>query len=156
MLNSSPEGIFSISAQQETPMPRFQPIIIQEQQQISREDLARSQQAIAEMQHHYNTYQAQVNILQNNIITQEDAHRFSGLLLELNRCRDSLNRHIAAYNELVSLANVQFASSRLSDQAKREIYHLYHSGRWTQIQLAGQYGVQQSTISKIVNGQAPT
>ncbi|MBS3799099.1 hypothetical protein [Pseudoalteromonas sp. BDTF-M6] len=133
----------------------FEPIIQQQQQQITREELARSKQAITELQHHYNTYEAQVRMLQSNMKTEEDAIQYSTLMLELNRCRENLNRHINAYNQLVQLANVQFPTSRLSDQAKKEIYHFYHSGRYNQVQLASQYGVQQSTISKIVNGPQP-
>jgi hypothetical protein len=37
---------------------QFEPIIQQQQQQVSREELARSKQAITELQHHYNSYEA--------------------------------------------------------------------------------------------------
>ncbi|MBT2772120.1 hypothetical protein J7J47_07720 [Halomonas sp. ISL-60] len=129
--------------------------IQQEQQQVSREELARSRQAITEMEHHYSNYEAQVRMMQNNMKTDEDALKYANLMLELNRCRDNLRRHIDSYNELVRIANVQFPTTRLSDQVKREIYHLYHSNRYTQVQLAQQYGIEQSTVSKIVNGQPP-
>lgn len=129
--------------------------IQQEQQQVSREQLARSRQAIAEMEHHYNNYEAQMRMMQSNIRTEEDALKYASLMLELNRCRDNLKRHIDSYNELVRIANVQFSTTRISDQVKREIYHFYHSKRYTQMQLAQQYGVDQSTVSKIVNGQPP-
>jgi chromosome segregation ATPase len=134
---------------------QFEPII-QQQQQVSREELARSKQAITELQHHYNSYEAQLRLLQSNMKTEEDSIKYASLMLELNRCRDNLNRHINAYNELVQLANVEFPTNRLSEQAKKEIYHFYHSGRYNQNQLASQYGVQQSTISKIVNGSQPS
>ncbi|GAA3705491.1 hypothetical protein GCM10022421_10500 [Oceanisphaera sediminis] len=134
----------------------LEPIIIQQQQQVSREELARSKQAITELQYHYDNYESQLRLLQNNMTTEEDAVQYASLMLELNRCRDNLNRHITSYNQLIQLANVQFPSTRLGDQAKREIYHFYHSGRYTQVELASQYGVQQSTISKIVNGPQPS
>jgi len=135
----------------------FEPIIQQQQQQqqVSREELARARQAISEMERHYSNYETQIRLLQSNMRTEEDAVKYATLVLELNRCRDFLNRHINAYNELIRLANVEFPTSKLSEQAKREIYHFYHSGRYTQTQLAHQYGVQQGTISKIVNGQPP-
>ncbi|MDN0008060.1 hypothetical protein QVM88_17385 [Providencia stuartii] len=124
------------------------------EQQISREQLARTRQVIEEMQIHYNNYENQVRMMQHNIKNQEDALAYSSHILELNRCRDNIIRHINSYNQMIQLANVQFKSN-LSDQAKREIYHFYHSGRYTQDQLAAHYSVQQSTISKIVNGPAP-
>ncbi|MBE5213312.1 hypothetical protein IG611_01350 [Pectobacterium sp. A535-S3-A17] len=125
------------------------------EQQITREQLARTRQAVEEMRLHYDNYEQQVRLMQNNIKTDEDAVRYSSLLLELNRGRDNLNRHINSYNEMVRIANLSF-TSRLSDIAKREIYHLYHSGRYTQDQLAAHYGIQQGTVSKIVNGQPPS
>lgn len=134
---------------------QFEPIIQQQQQQVSREELARSKQAITELQHHYDSYEAQLRLLQSNMKTEEDSIKYASIMLELNRCRDNLNRHINAYNELVQLANVEFPTSRLSEQAKKEIYHFYHSGRYNQNQLASQYGVQQGTISKIVNDSQP-
>jgi hypothetical protein len=147
---------FNYSKYSQGNIMHFEPIIEQQQQQVSREELARSKQAIAELQHHYNTYEAQLRMLQSSMNTQEDAVKYASLMLELNRCRDSLNRHITAYNQLIQLADVQFPTSRLSDQAKKEIYHLYHSGRYNQIQLASHYGIQQSTVSKIINGPQPS
>lgn len=129
----------------------FEPVIQQQQQQITREELARAKQAITELQYHYNNYESQLRLLQHNMKTPEDALQYSNLMLQLNRSRDDLNRHIQAYNQLIQLANIEFSTAKISEQAKREIYHFYHSGRYNQNQLASQYGVQQGTISKIVN-----
>ncbi|HFP9398650.1 TPA: helix-turn-helix domain-containing protein [Klebsiella michiganensis] len=132
----------------------FQPINQPYQQQITREQLARTRQALDEMKLHYDNYEAHIRQMQHNIKTPEDSIKFSTHILELNRCRDNLIRHINAYNEMIQISNLQF-SSRLSEQAKTEIYHFYKSGRYTQEQLAAQYGVTQSAISKIVNGSVP-
>ncbi|HED3065074.1 TPA: hypothetical protein R4057_002027 [Kluyvera ascorbata] len=133
----------------------YEPYVFQQQTQVSREELARARQAIHEMEHHLANFENQVRLMQSNVKTDEDAVKFSSALLELNRTKDALQRHVSAYNDMIRIANVEH-TSRLSAQAKREIYHLYHSKRFTQDLLAAQYGVQQSTISKIVNGPMPT
>lgn len=129
---------------------------IAQQQQITREELARARQVIVEMQHHCSVYENQVLMLQRTIKDPKDALELARCIVELNQKKEALDSHIHAYNRLIQLANVEFPNNRLSDQARREIYHLYYSGRYTQVQLAEQYGVQQSTISKIINNPQPT
>lgn len=132
----------------------YEPYMYQQQTQVSREELARTRQTIHEFELHLNRLDQQVRMMQTALNSQDDIQRYSNLLFELNRGRAELQRHIKTYNEMIRLANVTH-TSRLSEQAKREIYHLYHARRYTQDQLALQYGIQQSTVSKIVNGSAP-
>ncbi|WP_152998348.1 hypothetical protein [Pantoea stewartii] len=132
----------------------FEPYVYQQQTQVSREELARTRQAIHELEYHLTKVDSYVRMMQSTITSPEEMHKYSSAVLELNRGRAELQRHINAYNDMIRIANVTH-SSRLTEQAKREIYHFYHSGRYTQDQLATQYGVQQGTVSKIVNGPVP-
>ncbi|PUE56519.1 hypothetical protein B9Z44_14890 [Limnohabitans curvus] len=55
---------------------------------------------------------------------------------------------------MINLANITFGKT-IPDQCRREISHLYNAGRYTQAQLAAAYGISQSAVSKIINGQIP-
>jgi len=133
----------------------FQPYSYQQQNEVSREELARTRQTIHEMERHLNNLDRNVRMMQSNVKTPDDAVKYSSALLELNRGKEDLQRHINSYNDMIRIANITH-TSRLSEQAKREIYHLYHSKRYTQDQLAEHYGVQQGTVSKIINGSIPS
>jgi hypothetical protein len=121
---------------------------------IQRHEIARIRQTINDLEQHFNTIYQTATYLGQNLRTHEDTIRYASALLELNQTRDSLQRHYSALNEMIQLANIDFGKT-IPDQSRREIYHLYHAGRYTQAQLATQYQISQSAVSKIVNGLAP-
>lgn len=48
----------------------------------------------------------------------------------------------------------RIGKSKLDTQTVQAIRRLYASGKWTQIQLADQFGIEQSGISNIINRKA--
>ncbi len=122
--------------------------------QLQRNEIARMQQLIFDTELHLRHLNDNVMYLGRNIRTQEESIRYASLLVELNQTKDYLNSHYQALNNMIQMANLNF-SKTIPEQCRREIYHLYHAGRYTQTQLASQYNVSQSAVNKIVNGAAP-
>ncbi|MGJ0637612.1 hypothetical protein [Xenorhabdus bovienii] len=74
----------------------------------------------------------------------------------MQKIRDTelnLVQHHNILNQMLAMIPMD-SSRQISDHVKREIYHLYHAGRYTQEQLAAHFGVSQST-HRIVTGEAP-
>lgn len=133
---------------------QFQIQNIQYQQQIQRHEMARLQQTISEMQWHLNGLYQRATLLGQTMQTEQDRYEYANLLFQLNHTSTALNSHIDYLNQMISMANINFGKN-IPDQCRREIYHLYYAGRYTQSQLAAQYNVSQSAVSKIINGPAP-
>ena len=124
------------------------------QQQIQRHEVARMQQTISEMEWHLNGLHQRAAYLGQTMQTDQDRKEFTNLLMKLNQTTASLNMHYDDLSKMVNMANLNYGKN-IPEQCRREVYHLYHAGRYNQSQLASHYGVSQSAVSKIVNGPAP-
>ncbi len=123
-------------------------------QQINRHEIARTRQFIDDLIYQHDNLDRYIHSFNFDPANREAFTQYSNALYQLNLLKTNIQENITHYNELINGVNTNFSKS-LPDQCKREIYHLYHAGRYTQEALAGHYGVHQSTISKIVNGDAP-
>lgn len=121
---------------------------------MQQHELARLRQTIMELEFHQSNLISQLNALAMRISTPEDHMQYAQLLGLINGTRASLEQHVSALHQLLALVPAE-SGRQVSDQAKREIYHLYHASRYTQEALAMQYGVSQSTVNRIVNGAPP-
>lgn len=130
------------------------PAYIQFAQQNQRHEIARLQQFVYELENYVATAHQRLVYMSSTMQSPEQILEFSQLQLEFNRSYKSLIEHQATLTQMLSLASPSF-EKQISEQCRREIYHLYHAGRYTQAQLAAQYGVSQSAVSKIVNSAAP-
>lgn len=123
-------------------------------QQIQRHEIAQIRQLIQDLEYQRANVYHQAVLMGQNITTHEDQLTYAGLLGKLNQLNSSLGQYSQILNQMLSMATPDFSRS-IPDQVKREVYHLYHAGRYTQDQLAEQYSIGQSTVNKIVNGPAP-
>ncbi|MEC4748581.1 helix-turn-helix transcriptional regulator [Methylomicrobium sp. Wu6] len=130
------------------------PAYIQIEQQNRRHEIARLHQFINELENHIATLHSRLVYLGQGLSTPDQCNEYAQLLWRLNQDTANLNAHRLHLSSLIELANVSYGKN-LSEQCRREIFHLYHAGRYTQAQLAKQYGVSQSAVSKIINGPVP-
>lgn len=126
---------------------------IQMEQQNQRHQIARTRQFIYELEQHTANIHGQLNHLARNL-TPENTLAYTNLLTKFRNSYDQLQNY---KNNLVAMMNMMPTefSKTISEQCKREIYHFYHAGRYTQNELANHYGISQSAVSKIVNGDPP-
>ena len=122
--------------------------------QVQRHEIARIRQLIHDLENHHANLFNQLSILATEVDTPEDQLRYAGLVQKIRETRKSLMDHSKYLEELLTIAPTDF-SRNISDQVKREIFHLYSAGRYTQDELANQYAVSQSTVHRIVTGEAP-
>jgi len=127
---------------------------VQQSQQIQRHEVARMQQFVFDLEKHINDLHKHVTYIGQTMSSQEESMKYSSLLLELNKTISSLNTHKQTLNQMLQMSGINFGKT-IPDQSRREIYHYYHAGRFSQAELARQYGISQSAVSKIVNSQAP-
>ena len=127
---------------------------VQQAQQIQRHEVARMQQFVFDLEKHVNDLHRHVTYIGQTISTQDESIEYSSLLLKLNQTIGSLNTHRQTLNQMLQMADISFGKT-IPDQSRREIYHYYHAGRYSQAELARQYGISQSAVSKIVNSHAP-
>jgi hypothetical protein len=127
---------------------------VQQVTQAQRHEIARIRQLISEFEWHLRDLHQRATVIGRTMQTQEDSIKYANLLLELNRTSEALNSHYQSLNQMMQMANFSFGKT-IPDQCRREIYHLYHAGRYTQAQLASQYQISQSAVNKIVNGPVP-
>lgn len=130
------------------------PAYIQVEQQNQRHEIARLYQFVYELENHIASVHQRLAYLGRELITQEQRLEYAQLLQNLNGSITALHEYRANLNSMLELANINFGKT-IPEQCRREIYHLYHAGRYTQAQLAGHYGISQSAVSKIINGHAP-
>lgn len=127
---------------------------IQVEQQNQRHEIARLHQFVVELENYIATLHHRLAYLGQVLATPEQQMEYAQLLMNLNGSMATLHQHRANLNAMITLANLSFGKT-IPEQCRREIFHLYHAGRYTQAQLAGQYGISQSAVSKIVNGPVP-
>nr|WP_202979401.1 helix-turn-helix transcriptional regulator [Aeromonas hydrophila] len=123
-------------------------------QQNQRHEIARLQQFVYELENYVATVHQRLVYMGSTLSSPEQVLEYSQLQLAFNQSYQSLKEHQSTLSKMLSLAAPSFEKP-ISEQCRREIYHLYYAGRYTQNQLAAQYGVSQSAVSKIVNGPAP-
>lgn len=125
-------------------------------QQNQRHEIARVRQFVIELEHHLATMHERLIHFGRNVSTAEDSVKYGQLMLEMNQKRVSLESYRNTLVELTAMADGASGFGKtLSEQCKREIFHLYATGRYTQEQLAWQYGTTQGTVCKVVNGPSP-
>ena len=122
--------------------------------QMQQHEVARMRQFMHELEFHRGNLYQQLNLLAPRISSAEDQLQYAGLIQQIRETEASLAQHHQTLTQLLALVPPE-NSRQISDQVKREIYHYYHVGRYTQEQLASQYGVSQSTVNRIVNGEPP-
>ena len=127
---------------------------IRQAPQIQRHEIARMQQFVLDLENHVDTIHQKLTLIARTMSSEEDRLRYTTMLLDFNKTIDSLNEHREKLNEMLSMADTNFGKT-IPEQCRREIYHLYHSGRYSQVELANQYDISQSAVSKIVNGSMP-
>lgn len=130
------------------------PAYVQFEQQNQRHEIARLQQFVYELENYIATVHQRLVYMGSTLQSHEQVLEYSRLQFEFNQSYKSLREHQTTLSQMISLAAPSF-EKQISEQCRREIYHLYYAGRYTQVQLAAQYGVSQSAVSKIVNGPAP-
>lgn len=122
--------------------------------QMQRQEIARMRQFMYELEFHRSNLYQQLNLLAPRISSPEDQLQYVGLVQQIQQTEASLGQHHQTLTQLLAMVPPE-NSRQISDQVRREIYHYYHAARYTQEQLANQYGVSQSTVHRIVNGEPP-
>lgn len=124
-------------------------------QQPARHEIARLQQVIVDLEKHLESVHHQAVLIGQTMKSKEDMEKYTQLVFNLRQGSENLISYKENLSKLLEMANLDFGKG-IPEQCRREIYHFYHAGKYTQSQLANQYGVSQSAVSKIVNGQAPS
>ena len=122
--------------------------------QVQRHEIARIQQFMQELDFHRTNMYQQLSILATRISTPEQQLEYAGLIQKIRDTEENLVSHNNYLNQIMSMIPME-QPRQVSDHVKREIYHLYHAGRYTQDQLAQHYMVSQTTVHRIVTGDAP-
>jgi uncharacterized protein YjcR len=122
--------------------------------QVQRHEIARIRQFMHESELHLANMYQQLSILATQISTPEQQLEYARLIQKIRETQQSLVQHNEYLTQMLAMVPTEFPRT-ISDQVKREIYHLYHAGRYTQEHLAAHYGVSQSTVHRIVTGEAP-
>lgn len=122
--------------------------------QVQRHEIARIRQFMYELTQHRDNMYRQLSMLAPQIATSKQQLEYVGLIQKIRGTEQALTEHNNYLNQMLAMAQPEY-SRQIPDQVKREIYHLYHAGRYTQELLAEQYGVSQSTVHRIVTGDAP-
>ncbi|ASL25592.1 helix-turn-helix domain-containing protein [Azotobacter chroococcum] len=122
--------------------------------EVQRHEIARIRQFMHELELHRANMYRQLSILATRIATPEQQLEYVGLIQKIRETEQVLIQHNDYLNQMLAMVPMEY-SRQIPDQVKREIYHLYHAGRYTQEQLAAHYGVSQSTVHRIVAGDAP-
>jgi hypothetical protein len=146
-------NIYTMNLSELSPAP-YTSEYIKEAPQIERHQIAKMQQYIYDSENHVKNLQQHLMYIGQTINTKEKSQEYAEKLLILNKTIEELNMHREALSKMIEIADINFGKT-IAEQARREIYHFYHAGRYKQADLAKQYCVSQSAISKIVNGEAP-
>ena len=106
------------------------PAYVQFAQQNQRHEIARLQQFVYELENYVATVHQRLVYLGSTLRTPEQVMEYSQLQLDFNQSLQSLMQHQATLSQMLSLATPSF-EKQISEQCRREIYHLYHAGRYT-------------------------
>ncbi|MHC3431698.1 hypothetical protein [Delftia lacustris] len=122
--------------------------------QMQQHEIGRLRQFIMELEFQQNNLASHLNLLAPRITTPEDQLQYVKLLAQYNQNKSTLDQQVTTLQKMLALVPMD-SGRAISDQVKREVYHLYHASRYTQDALAAQYGISQSSVQRIVNGPAP-
>lgn len=123
--------------------------------QVQRHEIARMRQFMHELEHHRASMYQRLSILATQIASPNDQLEYARLIQQIRETEQELARHSEILSQMMGMIPMEF-SRQIPDQVRREIYHLYHAGRYTQEDLASHYSVSQSTVHRIVNGEEPS
>lgn len=123
--------------------------------QVQQHEIGRIRQFITELEFQQKTLISQLTILSTNITSDNDQLQYIQLIQQYNQNKDILSQQVTTLQKMLALFPSDQGRSQISEQTKREIYHLYHAGRYTQEALAIQYGISQTSVQRIVKGQPP-
>lgn len=129
--------------------------IYAEAPQVQRHEIARIRQFIHELEWHRANIFQQMSILAAQISTPEQQMEYVQLIQQVRETEQSLAHHQEHLNQMLTMVPMEY-SRHIPDQVRREIYHLYQAGRYTQDELATHYGVSQSTVHRVVSGDPPS
>jgi hypothetical protein len=113
---------------------------VQQARQIQKHEIARMQQFVSDTKKHVDSLEEEVTYIGQTMKTKEENLKYSSLLLQLNKTINSFDLHSNTLNEMIQMANVDFGKT-IPEQCRREIYHMYHAGRYNQTELASHYAI---------------
>jgi hypothetical protein len=93
--------------------------------------------------------------LATRLVSAEGQLEYARLLVQYNGNRAALDQHVKTIQQMLAILPSDQGRPHISEQTKREIYHLYHASRYTQEALAAQYGISQTSVQRIVTGPPP-
>lgn len=122
--------------------------------QVQRHEIARMRQFMSDLESHRSSMYQHLSILATKISSHEDQLEYARLIQKIRETDQALSQHGETLKQMLDMVPMEFPR-QVSDQVKREIYHLYHAGKYTQEDLASHYGVSQSTVHRTVTGEEP-
>jgi hypothetical protein len=123
--------------------------------QVQQHEIGRIRQFIMELEWQQKNLLSQLTILSTRINSPEDQLKYACLVKEYNDNQAAISNQVTTLQRILALFPSEQGRPQISEQTKREIYHLYHASRYTQEALAIQYGISQTSVQRIVTGPAP-
>lgn len=124
--------------------------------QVQQHEVGRIRQFIMELEWQQANLLSQLNLLATRIVSPDDQLAYARLVGQYNQNQAVLAQQVTTLQQMLALVPFDQGRQQISEQTKREIYHLYHASRYTQEALATQYGISQSSVQRIVTGPPPT
>ena len=123
--------------------------------QVQQHEVGRIRQFIMELEWQQTNLLSQLNFLATRIVSPDDQLAFARLLGQYNQNTAALHQQVTTLQQMLALFPSEQGRQQISEQTKREIYHLYHASRYTQDALATHYGISQTSVQRIVTGPPP-
>lgn len=123
--------------------------------QVQQHEVGRIRQFIMELEWQQTNLLSQLNLLATRIVSADDQLAYARLVGQYRQNQAVLGQQVTTFQQMLALLPSDQGRPQISDQTKREIYHLYHAGRYTQDALATQYGISQTSVQRIVSGPPP-
>lgn len=123
--------------------------------QVQQHEVGRIRQFIMELEWQQTSLLSQLNLLATRIVSADDHLAYARLIGQYNQNKTALGQQVTILQQMLALLPSDQGRQQISEQTKREIYHLYHAARYTQDALAMQYGISQTSVQRIVTGPPP-
>jgi hypothetical protein len=123
--------------------------------QVQQHEVGRIRQFIMELEWQQTNLLSQLNLLATRIVSADDQLTYARLIGQYNQNQAVLGQQVTTLQQMLALLPSDQGRQQISEQTKREIYHLYHASRYTQDALATQYGISQTSVQRIVTGPPP-
>lgn len=123
--------------------------------QVQQHEVGRIRQFIMELEWQQTNLLSQLNLLATRIVSMDDRMMYAKLVGQYNQNQAALTQQVTVLQQMLALLPSDEGRQKISEQTKREIYHLYHASRHTQEALAIQYGISQTSVQRIVTGPPP-